>query len=134
MMFPVLRTNSWLDNAFDDFFDDSTMPRMNSTAPAINVKETDKDYEVELAAPGMTKDDFNVNINDDGYLCIKMEQKDSKKDENKKEHYIRREFSYSSYQQNLVLPDDVEKDKISAKVEDGVLRVTLPKNIGAQKK
>lgn|SRR5574344_1422300 len=133
MLFPVLRTNNWLDNAFDGFFDDSMMSKMNSTAPAINVKETEHQYDVELAAPGMTKDDFNVNINDEGNLCIKMEHKGEKKEEDKKARYLRREFSYTSYEQNLILPDDVEQEKIQAKVEDGVLRVVLPRKAKEQK-
>ena len=110
MLYPVLRDmNNWLDNDFDDMLNTSWMPRMNVTAPAINVKENDKAYEVELAAPGTTKDDFKVNVDKDGCLTIKMEHKDEKKDENKKEHYLRREFSYSNYEQALTLPDDVEK-------------------------
>ena len=120
MLYPVLRDmNNWLDNDFDDMLNTSWMPRMNVTAPAINVKENDKEYEVELAAPGTTKDDFKVNVDKDGNLTIKMEHKDEKKDENKKEHYLRREFSYSNYEQALTLPEDVEKDKIEAKVNNG---------------
>ena len=111
----------------------SWMPRMNVTAPAINVKENDKEYEVELAAPGTTKDDFKVNVDKDGNLTIKMEHKDEKKDENKKEHYLRREFSYSNYEQALTLPEDVEKDKIEAKVDNGVLHITLPRTQKAEK-
>ena len=75
----------------------------------------------------MKKEDFNINIDNDGNLHIKMEQKNEKKDENKKEHYPRREFSYSKYEQTLILPDDVDKEKIAANVNDGVLSVTLPK-------
>ena len=119
--------NSWMPEVFNDFFDTDFMPRTNATAPAINVKETEHEYTVELAAPGMKKDDFNINIDNDGNLHIKMEQKNEKKDENKKEHYLRREFSYSNYQQTYILPDNVDKDKISAKVNDGVLEIKLPK-------
>ena len=125
-MLPVMR-NSWMPEVFNDFFDTDFMPRTNATAPAINVKETEHEYTVELAAPGMKKDDFNINIDNDGNLHIKMEQKNEKKDENKKEHYLRREFSYGNYEQAYALPDDVDHDKISAKVEDGILTVTLPK-------
>ena len=125
-MLPVMR-NSWMPEVFNDFFDTDFMPRTNATAPAINVKETEHEYTVELAAPGMKKDDFNINIDNDGNLHIKMEQKNEKKDENKKEHYLRREFSYSNYQQTYILPDNVDKDKISAKVNDGVLEIKLPK-------
>ena len=107
MLYPVLKDmNNWLDNDFDDMLNTCWMPRMNVTAPAINVKENDKEYEVELAAPGTTKDDFKVNVDKDGNLTIKMEHKDEKKDENKPgnkngnaTHYLRREFSYSNYEQ-----------------------------------
>ncbi len=124
---------NWLDNGFDDMFDNSWMPKMSVTAPAINVKENKDEYDIELAAPGTTKEDFNVNLDNDGNLVIKMEHKDNKKDENKKEHYLRREFSYSNYEQALTLPEDVETDKIEAKVENGVLHVTLPRTHKAEK-
>lgn len=126
-MLPIMHRDSWLPDVFDDFFNTAYMPRANATAPAINVIENEKNYIVELAAPGLTKEDFNVNINDDGNLSIKMEQKRENKEENKKAHYLRREFSYSKYEQTLLLPDDVDKEAISAKVNDGVLVVELPK-------
>ena len=134
MLYPVLRDmNNWLDNDFDDMLNTSWMPRMNVTAPAINVKENDKAYEVELAAPGTTKDDFKVNVDKDGCLTIKMEHKDENKKVDKKEHYLRREFSYSNYEQALTLPDDVKRDGIKANVENGVLHVTLPRSAKAEK-
>lgn|SRR5574344_1018835 len=126
-MLPILHRDSWLPEVFDDFFDTDFMQRANATAPAINVIEDNNDYTVELAAPGLKKDDFKVNITDDGNLNIKMEQKDEKKDANKKARYLRREFSYSKYEQTLVLPDNVDKDHIAASVTDGVLKVILPK-------
>ena len=126
-MTPMMRTNNWIPAVFNDFFDTDYMPRANSTAPAINVKETDKAYIVELAAPGMKKEDFNVHINDEGNLIIKMEKKDEKKEEDKSARYLRREFSYSKFEQTLLLPDDVKKEDITAKVEHGVLTVELPK-------
>ncbi|MDD6896356.1 MAG: Hsp20/alpha crystallin family protein [Prevotellaceae bacterium] len=125
-MLPVMR-NTWMPEVFNDFFDTDFMPRTNATAPAINVKETEHDYTVELAAAGMKKDDFNINIDADGNLHIKMEKKNEKKEEEKKEHYLRREFSYSNYQQVYVLPDDVVKDNIGAKVDNGVLTITMPR-------
>ena len=128
-MTPMMRRNAaWLPSVFNDLFDTDFMPRANQTAPAINVKETDKAYIVELAAPGMKKEDFHVHINDDGNLIIKMEQKEEKKDEDKSTRYLRREFSYSKYEQTLILPDDVEKEQIKARVEHGVLTVELPKH------
>ncbi len=129
-----MNRNLWMPEEFNDFFDTDFMPRTNATAPAINVKESEKDYTVELAAPGLTKDDFNVNIDNDGNLHIKIENKSNKKDEDKKSHYLRREFSYSKYEQTLLLPDDVEKDKIAASVNHGVLTVELPKLVKAEEK
>ena len=103
------------------------MPRANATAPAINVLENDKQYTVELAAPGLKKEDFSVNVNEDGNLSIKLEQKNESTEKNEKTHYLRREFSYSKYEQTLVLPEDVNREAIAARVKDGVLTVDLPK-------
>ena len=124
---PVMRSNSWIPSVFGDLFDTDFVPKSNYTAPAINVKESDKAYTVELAAPGMKKDDFNVHINDEGNLIIKMESKQEHKEEDKNTRYLRREFSYSKYEQTLILPDDVKKDDIKAHVDNGVLTVELPK-------
>lgn len=126
-MTPVNRKNSWLPDVFNDFFDTDFMPRTSATAPAINVKESADDYEVEVAAPGMTKEDFNIHLNQEGDLHIKMESKKEHTDDNKKAHYLRREFAYSKFEQTLILPDDVDRNNISARVADGVLTVTLPK-------
>ena len=123
----MMRNSAWLPTVFNDIFDNTFVPKANCTAPAINVKENDKAYTVELAAPGMKKEDFNVHINDEGNLIIKMEQKNEKKEEDKNTRYLRREFSYSKFEQTLILPDDVKKEDISAKVEHGVLTVELPK-------
>ena len=120
--------NAWLPEVFNDFFDNNYMPKANATAPAINVL----DYRVELAAPGMRKEDFDVNINTDGDLVIKMDRKGEKHDENV--HYLRREFSYTKYEQTLILPDDVDKQKISANVADGVLTIVLPKIVKEEQK
>ena len=127
-MTPMMRRNAaWLPSVFNDLFDTDFMPKANCTAPAPYVKENEKAYIVELAAPGMKKEDFNVHINDEGNLIIKMEQKEEHKDEDKTTRYLRREFSYSKFEQTLILPDDVQKDQISARVEHGVLTVLLPK-------
>ena len=134
IMLPIMNRNQWLPTVFNDFFNTDYMPKASCTEPAINVTESDKDYTVELAAPGLKKEDFKVNINDDGNLVIKMEQKEEQKEEDKSRHYLRREFSYSKYEQTLILPDDVEKEQISAKVDNGVLTIDLPKTAAAQKK
>ena len=128
MWLPVLRTNNnWLDNAFNDFFDDSAMKRMNSTAPAVNVREDETAYIMEVAVPGIKKEFCRVDINNDGDLNIAIENKMEHKEDNKKERYLRREFSYTNYQQTYSLPDNVNKEGISATVTDGVLTIQLPK-------
>ena len=127
IMMPVRGTQNWLPSIFNDFFDNDWMVKANATAPAINVFETEKEYKVELAAPGMTKEDFNVHIDEENNLVISMEKKTENKEEKKEGRYLRREFSYSKFQQTMILPDDVDKEKISAQVENGVLNIDLPK-------
>ena len=125
--------NSWMPTLFDDFLNTDFMPRAKSTAPAVNVKESEKAYTMELAAPGIKKEYCRVGINDEGNLTIAIENKQEHKQEDKHHHYLRREFSYSNYEQNYVLPDDVVKDQISAKVEDGILTITMPKTAPKEK-
>jgi len=133
IMMPVRRTQNWLPSIFNDFFDTDWMEKANATAPAINVIESEKEYKVELATPGMTKEDFNVNIDEDNNLIISMEKKSESKEEKKEARYLRREFSYSKFQQTMILPDDVDKDKIAAQVDNGVLSISLPKLSDAEK-
>ncbi len=121
----MMYRNSWIPEVFNGLFNEGNMQKANTTAPAINVKESLTKYTVELAAPGMRKDDFEVNLNENGDLHIKMENKHQLEQE---EHvYLRREFSYAKFEQTLILPDDVNKEKISASVADGVLTIQLPK-------
>lgn len=127
-MMPTRRyyNQNWLPSIFNDFFDNNWMEKANATAPAINVVESDKDYKVEVAVPGMTKEDFNIHLGDENELVISMEKKVENEDkENKK--YLRREFSYTKFQQSLYLPDNVDKEKITANVANGVLTIELPK-------
>ena len=133
---PIRKYNNqnWLPSIFNDFFDNDWMVKANATAPAINVIESNTDYKVEVAAPGMTKDDFNIHLTDSNELVICMEKKNETKEEDKdNKKYLRREFSYSKFEQALVLPEDVEKDKISANVSDGVLTINLPKQTAEEK-
>ena len=118
-MTPMRRSQNWLPYVFNDLFDNDWMIKANSTAPAINVIESEKDYRVEVAAPGMTKDDFNIRIDENDNLVVLMEKKEGR--------YLRREFSYSKFQQTMVLPENAEKEKIEAKVENGVLNIIIPK-------
>jgi HSP20 family protein len=116
-------------NIFDDFFggDFFDTPARRTSVPAVNITETDDEYVIEVAAPGMKKDDFKVEI-DNGVLSIsaEVEEKDEQKDEAK--GYTRREFSYSSFNRSFTIPkDEVDESKIDAKYKDGLLRITLQK-------
>ena len=119
--------NSWFPTVFEDFLNNDFMPRANTTAPAVNVKVDDKAYTMEVAAPGIKKEFCRVSINDEGNLQVAIENKVEHKEEEKKHHYLRREFSYTNYEQAYTLPEDVDKDNIEAKVENGILTVTLPR-------
>ena len=127
-MVPVRRNEqNWLPDIFNDFFDNRWMERANCTAPAINVIENEKEYDVELAAPGLTKEDFKIQLDNEGNLVIDMEKKNDKEDKKHHGRFLRREFSYEKFQQSLMLPDDVDVEKIDAKMENGVLNIRLPK-------
>lgn len=127
-MLPARKYNrqTWLPDFFQDFFENNTLEKL--TAPSMNVIETETCYRLELAAPGMGKEDFQVHINSDGNLVIDMEKKKDDKEECKKDcKYLRREFSYSKYHQVLALPDNAQKEDIEACVENGILLVKIPK-------
>ena len=123
-------------NFFDDFFK-AEFPEWsrrnfaaeNSTLPAINVKETDDDFQLEVAAPGMSKKDFNLELVKN-VLTISAKKELSK--EEKDNGYTRKEFSYSSFQRAFTLPNTIEGEKISAKYTDGILYITLPKKAEAK--
>ena len=125
----IVRKNNdnWMSNLFNDFVEDRYMPRMNATAPAVNIKENKERYEMEIAAPGLKKEDWIISLDEDGNLDVKMEKKQEHKEEDAKQVYLRREFNYTSYEQTYTLPEDVNKEKIAAKVVDGVLHIELPK-------
>ena len=137
-MMPVRRTQGWLPGILDDFFGNEWVDKTSSTAPAVNVIETDKEYKVEIAAPGLTRDDFKIDINEDNELTVSMEKKVEKNEESEKEGkkhtYLRREFSYSSFRQRMILPDNVNVDNIDAKMENGVLTIDLPKKTEEEKR
>ena len=132
-MLPSRRFNSQfgLTDFFNDFFENKALEKVTGTAPAMNVMENEKEYKLEVAAPGMCKDDFKVHLNKDGNLIIEMEKKEcgcKGKEEDKKEcRYLRKEFSYSKFSQTLLLPDNVDKEQIEAQVNNGVLKVNIPK-------
>lgn len=186
-MMPVRKNQNWLPSIFNDFFGNEWVDKSNVTAPAVNIVETETEFQVEVAAPGMTKEDFKVDINEDNELIVTMEKKNERHEERKQPQgeetkhaqrtasdrtqpdtsrssertqptksetdaentrrteaesqqsagketdrkrqgtYLRREFSYSRFQQRLILPDNVMKEKITARVENGVLTIEIPK-------
>ena len=117
-------TRSFLPNVFDfdsDFFD---MNGGSLLVPDANIIENEKDYKIDLAAPGLEKKDFKVEILD-GVLNISAEKEEEKKEEGK--NFRRREFSYNSFKRAFTLPDNLMNDKIDAKYENGILHLTFPK-------
>lgn len=116
-----------LASIFDDLFSREMLNgnRMAGTSiPAVNIKESKDDFVVEVAAPGMRKEDFKVELNNN-VLTISSERKQEETDNNEK--YSRREFSYQAFSRSFTLPEIVEADKIKARYKDGVLNLTIPK-------
>lgn len=128
-MLPAKRINgqNWIPDFFTDFFEGNSLSRFGGTAPAMNVIEDDKSYNIELAAPGMCKKDFNVHISREGNLVIEMERKCEDKECKKEGKYLRKEFTCAKFHQTLALPDNADKDSIEAEVKDGILYVKIPK-------
>ena len=140
----IVKRNGWLFNDTPTFFNDffardfwnwglENNSSTNTTIPAINVKETNDNFEVEVAAPGMTKKDFKVELN--GNMLTISSEKQNEWQENENERYTRREFSYQSFQRTFQLPKDVvDEDKIQAKYENGLLHLTIPKKEHAKQR
>ncbi len=163
-MMPVRRNQYWLPSVFNDLFGDEwPVARKQQAAPAVNIIENERDYRIEVAAPGMTREDFCVKVENDNELVVALEkrteheynapgsraEKQEKEAENAEEAqkngqrsepksaqkgeqkmqstYLRREFSYTSFRQSFILPDEVDMTRISASMEHGVLTVELPK-------
>lgn len=116
-----------LNDFFNDFFENRTLEKVGGNVPAINVVETENEYKLELAAPGMTKEDFKVHLNKDGNLVVELEKKNCGCKDKKECKYLRKEFSYARFTQTLLLPDNADKDNIQARVENGILFVEVPK-------
>ena len=124
-----LRTNS-VDSLFDSFFNRGLGEFFGNDflndSPSVNIIENEKDFRIELAAPGLDKGDFNIKVEDD-HLLISA-KKETKQEESEEGKFVRREFSYSSFQRSFRLPDTVNGEDIKANYENGVLLVTLPKS------
>jgi HSP20 family protein len=127
----LVKTNNRLTfpSLIEEFFKPDWMggmERMNMNVPAVNIKETDTSYVVELAAPGKRKEDFNIEL-EDNVLTISTEAKSENEEKDNAGKYTRREFSYSSFKRAFTLPDTVNDFEINASYENGVLHITLPK-------
>ena len=113
-----------LEDIFSEDFNTPSRSFRRESMPAVNIKESDKSFELEIAVPGMNKDDINVEF-EENVLTISSEKKDEKKVE--KDNYTRKEFQFSSFKRAFNLPEEVEASKISAKHENGVLMISIPK-------
>ena len=140
-MFSLTKTNSDRNRLFTDFpllFDDAfsknffERPSRMFNTPAVNIKETDKSFELDLAVPGMDKKDFKIELKD-GSITISAKHENKIEETNEKEHYSRREFSYQSFSRSFLLAEDlVDTEAINAKYENGILNVSIPKKSNNQ--
>lgn len=117
--------NSLLDNFFTTSDDIFNTAQSAASLPAVNVSETDDNFVLELVAPGKSKDDFDVDINN-GVITISSESEE--KSETEEKNYTRKEYSFNSFSRSFSLPDNVEASGIRAKYNEGVLTIDLPKN------
>jgi len=126
------RSENYFPSFFDRFLNNELMDwnlsnfsSTNTSLPAVNVKENENEFVIEVAAPGMNKNDFNIKFHNN-VLTVSSEKKDEKEEKNEK--FTRKEFSYQSFQRSFTVAENaVESDKISAKYADGILLITLPK-------
>ena len=129
--FPVLFNDFFPKDIFD--WNQSNFSNSGTPIPAVNIKETKETFEVELAAPGMKKDDFKIHL--DGNMLTISSETNNEYEEKEDSKYSRKEFSYQSFQRSFTLPKDVvDSDKINAKYEGGVLHLTIPKKEEAKQK
>jgi HSP20 family protein len=140
----LAKRNGWLFNDMPTLFNDmftrdlwnwglENNSSTNTTIPAINLKETNDNFEVEVAAPGMSKKDFKIELN--GNMLTIGSEKANEWQDNENEKYTRKEFSYQSFQRTFQLPKDVvDEDKIQAKYENGLLHLTIPKKEHAKQR
>jgi HSP20 family protein len=128
MMMPIRKSQSWLPEILlSDLFNDSLYAQKTITSPALNILEKENGFRVELSAPGMSKEDLKVDINKENQLVISAEKKNESKE--KQEHYLRKEFGHATFVKVLRLPDDVDKEAVTASYDNGILSVEIPRRI-----
>lgn len=124
------RTNgNWLPSLLEDIFEDNVIENKFKnlrSLPAVNIEELEDKYSLELAAPGKSKKDFNIELDND-LLTISSETREDNKTEDKERNFTRREFSYESFKRSFTLPESIDTSKIKANYRNGVLIVDLPK-------
>ena len=129
----LIRFSNRMPRLFDHFFDNDLIDwsnrnfsETNTTLPAVNVKEKEDGFEIEMSAPGLKKEDFNVELTN-SVLTISCANKEEDETKDEDGRYTRREFSYQSFSRSFNLPDTVDYEKIDAKYEDGILTLSIPK-------
>jgi len=133
-MLPSIMRESYRPFFMSDFFNDDFLPTLTgrtNSMPAVNIREDEKNYFLDLAVPGMNKKDMKIDINEDT-LIISSESKHETAEEN--EGYKKKEFNYSSFCRSFYIPENVDRDKIAANYKDGILTVSIPKQIKEDKK
>jgi HSP20 family protein len=135
-MLPTLRTRTVWPGLVDELFNNDLFPKFfdpetRHTLPAVNITESKEDYRIEVAAPGLNKDDFKINL-ENNLLTVSSEKEE--KSEEKEERIMRREFSYCSFSRSFTLPQTVNSEKIKATHKDGILQVIIPKKEEAKEK
>lgn len=136
-MLPALRKRNGFPSLIDEFFGSDVFPGFfldfdkRMVTPAVNIIEGKDEYRIEVAAPGLDKDDFRINI--ENHVLTISAEKEEKQDENN-ERFMRREFNYTSFSRSFTLPESMDTEKISAKHKNGVLNVVIPKKEEAKEK
>ena len=135
----LMRFSNQYPSLFDRFFDNDLFDwsrrnysNTNTTLPSVNIKESNDDFEVEVAAPGFTKNDFKIELNHD--LLTISSEKEIENETKEDQRFSLREFSYQSFSRSFTLPNTVNSDHIGAKYENGILRVSIPKKEEARPK
>ncbi|MFA7116176.1 MAG: Hsp20/alpha crystallin family protein [Bacteroidales bacterium] len=133
-MLPLITRNNTYQNTLSNFFDNFLEPNTYSSSD-VNIVENDKEYRLEVCAPGISKKDFNIKLDDQDRITISYSHKDEKEDHKENnEIYLKKSFSYEDFEESFYLPDNILVNKISAKMNDGILNIIIPKDLKEQKK
>ncbi len=128
---PSTSVGKWIDNLFNLPLADAIGADFMVSSPSVNIVEQDHQFNMHLAAPGLEKNDFAIRVEND-YLIVSAEKKSEKEETDKR--FTRREFNYSSFKRSFQLDDSIDREKITASYENGVLNITLPKKEESWKK